>query len=466
MADSLRPAAPPKSDRPRNVIWVFGDQHRAQACGYRGCPDVSTPNIDRMARDGVRFDNAVAGAPWCTPFRGSLLTGRYPHQVGTIQTPSPIDTDAETIAEPFKAAGYHTAYFGKWHLHGSNTAVYVPPDRRGGFDHWLGYENNNAQYHVHVHGSGAEEGFRLDGYETDALTDLFVQHLHDHVQTPYAGPEERSDGGPGGPGHYQPFFAVLSVQPPHDPYVAPPQYAGRHRPADITLRPNVPPTPWVRDRSRFDLAGYYAQIENLDHNLGRVRAALTTLGIDRETIVIFFSDHGDMHGSHGQYGKSSPWEESIRIPLLVAGLAGAGLTRLKAASDATVNHVDIAPTTLGLCGIDPPADMAGFNYASHIQAGPEQRSDEEPDSAYLQQLVDKHHPHSVNKPWRGVVTRDGWKYVCFPGHDWLLFNLHDDPYEQHNLAHDDVFKDRRAALHDRLARWIAETGDAFGLPPR
>jgi len=438
------------------VIWVFGDQHRAQACGYRECPDVSTPNIDRMARDGVRFDHAVAGAPWCTPFRGAMLTGRYPHQVGTIRTPSPIDDDAKTVAEPFKAAGYHTAYIGKWHVHGSNGAAYVPPDRRGGFDHWLGYENNNAQYHVHVHGSGAEEGFRLDGYETDALTDLFIQHLHGHV-------ERRDDDG-----GYQPFFAALSVQPPHSPYVAPPEYAARHRAAEVTLRPNVPATPWVRERSRFELAGYYAQIENLDHNLGRVRAALTNLGIDRETIVIFFSDHGDMHGSHGQYGKSAPWEESIRIPFLVAGTAGAQLTKLEGRSDATLNHVDIAPTTLGLCGITPPAEMAGFDYASHIQAGPERSEgpDRGPDSAYLQQIVDKHHAHGVNKPWRGVVTRDGWKYACFPGHDWLLHDLNADPYEQHNLAHDDAYAPKRLALHDRLAQWIADTGDDFDLPPR
>ena len=117
-----------------NVIWVFGDQHRAQAMGYRGDPNVRTPNVDALASRGVRFDAAVAGAPWCTPFRASLLTGRYPHHVGCTRTPSRLDPSHPTIAQPFVAAGYHTAYVGKWHLGGSNREHFIPPEERGGFD--------------------------------------------------------------------------------------------------------------------------------------------------------------------------------------------------------------------------------------------------------------------------------------------------------------------------------------------
>lgn len=123
---------------------------------------------------------------------------------------------------------------------------------------------------------------------------------------------------------HRPFFAVLSVQPPHSPYVPPtnPAY-GRPpiSPARIELRRNVPDVPWVREKARLDLAGYYGMVENLDWNLGRIRQALEKWGVDRETYVIFFSDHGDMLGSHAQWEKSSPWEESIRIPFVV-GSAG------------------------------------------------------------------------------------------------------------------------------------------------
>ena len=252
----------------------------------------------------MRFDCALSGAPWCTPFRGALLTGTYPHQNGAIRTPSSLDPTLLTVADPFNAAGYHTAYVSKWHLDGSNQREhYVPPARRGNFQHWMGYENNNNQNECYIYGTKNEAPERLEGYETDALTDRFLHHLENHVGT---GEE------------YQPFFAVLSVQPPHNPYVAPtnPAHGARRiHPADIQFRRNVPEVAWVREQATLDLAVYYAMIENLDHNVGRIRQRLKALNVDRETYIIFFSDHGDMIGSHAQWGKSTPWEESIRIPV-------------------------------------------------------------------------------------------------------------------------------------------------------
>jgi len=451
MTDTLKLGT---NDRRPNVIWVFGDQHRAQALGYRDDPNAHTPNIDRLARDGVRFDAAVAGAPWCSPFRGALLTGMYPNQNGVTQTPSALDPSIPTIATPFREAGYHTAYVGKWHVDGSNSrSHYVPPQRRGGFDYWLGYENCNAQYDVFVYGSDNEEPTRLDGYETDALTDRFVAHLEQRVQSDVD----------------QPFFGVLSVQPPHDPYTAPADFSGRRNAADIQFRPNVPDVPWVRDKAAFDLSGYYAQIENLDWNLGRLRDALRRLNIDRETYICFFSDHGDCHGSHAYFHKSSPWEESIRIPCLIGSVHGSGLSR-GGVCDAVVNHVDLAPTTLGLCGITPPSGMVGFDYSRNVvgKGRPEYRDEpqriDEPDSAYLQQIPAKLHKHGIDRPWRGIVTRDGWKYVVLPHQPWLMFNLNDDPYELANVAHNTAFADKRQALHERLAAWVERTGDDFVLP--
>ncbi len=375
-------------DRPANVIWIFGDQHRAQACSYRGDPNVYTPNIDNLARDGMRFDAAVAGAPWCSPFRGALLTGLYPHQCGVTRTPEALDPSIPTVTEPFRGAGYHTAYVGKWHLDGSNWRHTIPPERRGGFDYWVGYENNNIQNEVFVHGDGCEGEERLEGYETDALTDRFLAHLRDHV-------------GPGGEaGDYQHFFAVLSVQPPHDPYVAPtnPRYATtRRHPNDVVLRPNVPPGGDYAARARLMHAGYYAMIENLDWNIGRIREGLKELGVDRETYIVFFSDHGDMLWSHGHRGKSSPWEESIRIPFIISRVGGPH-NMWTGICDAVLNHVDIAPTSLGLCGIQVPETMPGFDYSGRCihRKAPEHRDTDdrgsEPDSAYLQHCARKRHP--------------------------------------------------------------------------
>ncbi|MBN2390653.1 MAG: sulfatase [Anaerolineae bacterium] len=449
-----------QEDTRPNVIWIFGDQHRAQATGYMGDPNVHTPNLDRLAVEGLAFTRAVSGFPLCCPFRGSMLTGRYPHHCvpgHEYQMPP----DQPTLATVFNEAGYRTSYFGKWHLDGFHERKgraglhIIPPERRGDFEEWIGYENNNSQWDCWVHGGAGDDAFqyRLPGYETDALTDLFIDFLDAR------GAEQLE-------AHYtdlvaRPFFAVLSVQPPHDPYVAPAEWMTHHTPGTVTLRPNVPNVPRVVEQARRELAGYYAQIENLDWNLGRIREALARNGLAENTHIIIFSDHGDMHGSHGQFRKTSPWEEAIRIPFIIGGHTPRYANKGGSVT-APLNHVDIAPTTLGLCGIDAPAWMEGTDYSGYRIRDREVAH--EPDSAYLQLVIPTMHGDSVDRPWRGVVTRDGWKYVVLEGQPWLMFNLNEDPYEQVNLAHNTRFVRERRALHARLAQWVAETGDAFALP--
>ncbi len=437
-------------ERGPNVIWIMGDQMRAQATGYMGDPNVATPNLDRLAAEGVTFE-AVGGCPLCCPFRGSMLTGLYPHN-SVPGHEFRMPPEQVTVADAFNDAGYHTAFFGKWHVDGHHERDYrgafhiVPPERRGRFDHWVGYENNNAQWDSWVHGGEGDSAFheRLPTYETDALTDRFIEHLKERARTPD-----------------EPFFAVLSVQPPHDPYIAPEEWMRRHTPGALQLRPNVPDIPRVTGQARRELAGAYAQIENLDWNLGRVRDALHELGLDFDTHILFFSDHGDMHGSHGQFRKTAPWEEAIRIPFVIGGPPsryGGKVGRLPI----PLNHVDIAPTTLGLCGIDVPEQMAGTDYSGRRLRGADPGP--EPDSAFLQLVVPTRHGNSIDRPWRAVVTRDGWKYAALEGQPWLMFNLNEDPYEQANLAHNTLFGAERSRLNERLRAWIADTGDDFVLP--
>jgi arylsulfatase A-like enzyme len=437
-----------------NVIWIFGDQHRAQALGCAGDPNVFTPNIDRLAGEGLSLDG-IGGCPLCSPYRGSLLTSQYPHKAVPGHE-HPLPEGMPTVATAFNQAGYHTAYFGKWHVGGWHERdgraafAHIARPNRGDFQQWLGYENNNSQWDCWVHGHDAAgrevDRYRLPGYETDALTDLTLDYLRQRAAD------------------HQPFFLVLSVQPPHDPYLAPQEWMRRHNPGTVTLRPNVPHVPRILDIARRELAGYYAMIENLDWNVGRVRDALWELGLIENTHLIFFSDHGDMHGSHGQIRKTNPYEESIRVPMILGGTNpryGGRTGKM----NLLVNHVDLGPTSLGLCGIDKPDWMAGFNYAP-FRLGGERAANapEPPDSAYIQLVIPTGHGYSTDRPWRGVVTRDGWKYVCLEGQPWLMFNLNEDPYEQANLAHNTAFNVQRQRLHDRLARWIADTGDRFNLP--
>lgn len=445
-------ALDPRHGEPRpNVIWFMVDQMRAQAMSLAGDPNVSTPNLDRLARDGVWFRNAVSGFPLCCPARGSFLTGRLPHRcVPGHQYPLP--DGMPTLAGPLAAAGYHTAWIGKWHLDGHHEGGIpqrgawhiVPRERRGGFATWLGYDNNNSPWDSWVHGHDGEGEVplqRLPGHETDALTDLLLREVERH----------RDD----------PFFMCVSVQPPHDPYTAPAEWLGRHPPAGVRLRANVPPIAAVEEQARRSLAGYYSQIEQIDRNVGRVLDQLARLGIEDRTYIIFVSDHGDHHGSHGLHLKMTPYEEAIRIPLMIWGGSRWAYYRCRQPT-APFNHVDLAPTTLGLCGVPVPAGCDGFDFSAIARTGAQ--IPDMPQEAYLQSVVPTQHHHSVDLPWRGLVTADGWKYVALPGQPWLLFDLNQDPYELVNLAQQAHARERRADLNRRLQGWIERTGDRFELP--
>lgn len=440
-----------------NVIWIFGDQHRAQALSCNGDPNVNTPNIDSLVKTGgANFERAVSGFPLCCPYRGSLLSGVYPHKCVPGHEYQ-MDPGQKTIANVFNEEGYDTAYFGKWHLDGFHESEgraafhIVPPERRGGFQKWISYENNNAQYDCWVHGGEGEDAFhyRLPGYETDELTNLLIEYLKEQV-------EERDKG------EDKPFFSVLSVQPPHNPYVAPAEFMKKYDASQLQLRPNVPEIPEKTAHWRQDLAGAYAMIDNLDWNVGRIRDTLRKLGLEHNTYLIFFSDHGDMHGSHGMYRKTNPFEESIRVPFIIHDPFNYSQGKRV---DAPINHVDIAPTTLGLCGIKVPDWMEGYDYSHYLGSGGQVEAEgDEPDSAFIQSVIPTGHGDSIDKPWRGVVTRDGWKYVCFEEMEWLLYNLNKDPYELMNLAHNPAFLSKKKELNDRLRKWIKDIDDDFKLP--
>jgi len=440
-----------------NVIWICADQLRAQALSFNGDPNSRTPCLDRAEVEGVSFIHHVSGFPLCCPFRGSLLTSRYPHQCVPGHE-YPLPKGQQTIADVFNASGYDTAFYGKWHLggfHESNgrAAFFITdPDRRGGVKEWVGYENNNSQWDTWVHGGRDKSAFhyRLPGYETDALTDLLLQYVKQKGEDKKSGKE-------------QPFFAYLSVQPVHDPCIAPERFMVNYQPENMKLRDNVAHVPRILDRAKRELAGYYAELENMDWNYGRIIAALEQADLLHNTHVMFFSDHGDMHGSHGMFRKTNPYEESIRTPMIISGgIPGYGPWR-RGRLPVLSNHVDIAPTTLGLCGIQKPSWMLGTDY-SHNRLATSPAPPSEPDSVYLQQVVPPGHPDTINTPYRGLVTKDGWKYVCFENTSWLMFNLNEDPYEEANQAQNNAYQKDRKRLIGRLKQWVADTGDKFSIP--
>lgn len=445
-----------------NVIWVLTDQLRGQALSLYGDPNVHTPNLDRLAHEGRHFPNALSGTPLCTPARGSFLTGRYPHHSTAPTHDSAFDSTRPTIAHVLEDAGYRTCYIGKWHLDGRERASsdepghieartrIIPPERRGGFQDWFGFEFSNRPFdtYVNVDEENGTTVRKVEGYQTDGLTDILLDWI------------QRRD-------RDSPFFAVLSVEPPHSPYTAPAEAMRGHTPAGIRFRPNVPEVESVRRVASAELAGYYAAIERIDENVGRIRDALEAEGIADDTYIVFFSDHGDLHGSHGQFRKTAPWEEAIRVPLIVGGPSDEHQELDYAAIDSLVNHVDIAPTTLGLCGVAVPDWMEGHDYSPRVLQESWHDSptpDDEPDAAYLSLPIPTGHEHSVDREYRGVITRDGWKYVCLEEQPWLMFHLSEDPYEQVNLAHNTRWAVERGRLNALLSEWVSRTGDTFRVP--
>ncbi len=424
-------------DRPQkpNVVFVFADQWRAQATGYAGDKNARTPNLDRLAAQSVNCANAVSCCPVCSPYRASLLTGRYPLTHGVFLNDVPLRNEAVSIAEVYRRAGYQTAYIGKWHLDGNHRSAFIPRERRQGFDFWkvLGctHAYNNSFYY------GDEDiKLRWEGYDAIAQTREARQYIRSHA------------GG-------SPFLLVLSWGPPHDPYeTAPLKYRDMFKPENITLRPNVPEQD--RERAGRAVAGYYAHIAALDDCIGDLLEAIRETGIERKTIFVFTSDHGDLLYSHGYQNKQQPYDESIRVPFLLRypALLGEKGTTL----DAPINAPDIMPTLLGLSDIPIPETVEGTDFSSALTG----RSAMEDGAA----LIACYAPFGQwtrtrgGREYRGVRTR---RYTYVRGLDgpWLLYDNQRDPYQLDNLCGKPEHAVLQRQMEELLSEQLKQTNDIF-----
>lgn len=418
-----------------NLLFVFADQWRAQTMGYAGDPNVRTPNLDALAGQSVNFVNAVSTCPVCSPYRASLLTGQYPHTHGVFLNDVCLRGEAVSFAEALLEAGYDTGYIGKWHLDGHGRSNFIPPERRQGFRFWRVMECTHDYNHS---GYFADTDARLEweGYDAIAQTREAVRYLK----------EERSE---------KPFALFLSWGPPHNPYeTAPDEYRRLYAPEDIQLRPNVPED--AAEAARRDLAGYYAHCSALDACLQDLLGALRELGLDENTLLVFTSDHGDMLGSHGEQRKQRPWDESIRVPLLLHCpmlFGGAGRTVTH-----PVSTPDLMPTLLGLCGIRPPTSVQGVDLSKQVlgKAAPED------DAA----LIACYSPFGEwtrekgGREYRGLRTPQ-YTYVRERDRPWLLFDNAADPYQRENLCGSPEHAVLEAELDKRLKNKLVAIGDEF-----
>ena len=299
-----------------NIVVVLADQWRAQAFGFAGDPNGKTPNFDRLAGESVRFVNAVAGIPVCSPTRASLLTGQRPITHGVFINDVPLNSDAVTFPKVLKAAGYDTAAIGKWHIDGHGRSAFIPRERRQGFDYWKVLECTHHYTDSIFYGDTAEKR-HWSGYDALDQTRDACEFLR-----------SREKGA-------KPFLLWLAWGPPHDPYLtAPAKYRALYDPAKLTLRPNVPAN--LEAQTRKNLAGYYAHCSALDDAMGELLRTLRESGLASDTILVFSADHGDMLGSQGLWKKQKPFDESARVPMLVRWPAAFGTEAPSPGDGATV----------------------------------------------------------------------------------------------------------------------------------
>jgi arylsulfatase A-like enzyme len=398
--------------RPPNILWVVTTQWRAQAAGFAGDLNARTPYLDALAAESHNFRQAVTPHPFGPFARAALLTGIPSPFNGVREYFDSLPANAPTIATEVAKHGYKTAFFGKWHLAmrdrtaplvgDPHARMIVPRENRGGFDFWEGFESGFLLNDPWLHGTRLPKPFRFQGYQSDVVCERAGDWLRARAIE-------------------QPWFCVVSLEPPHPPYSAPASGILLRDPNTLALDPNVPRGGDVEKTARIDLAGYYAHLEATDRAIGRM---LNTLQRE-ETIVVFTSVHGDMHGANGLFRKGWPHEESVRVPMLVRMPPSLDDSHGSHARQELVSLLDLARWTThwaeGRDWIVPDFAAQQLSMPSVVAL-----------------------PLQCDRIWRGVRTRTRKLVVADettkpPGarsEVWLYFDLERDPGEHTNLATD------------------------------
>jgi len=408
-------------DQRPNIVFILIDDQRYDAFSFAGHPFLETPHLDRLASEGVVFENAFVTTSLCSPSRASILTGQYAHRHKVLANRTALDPSIPTFATALEAAGYDTAFVGKWHMG-------APDDSpRPGFSRWVSFPGQGTYNDQRLNVDG--EYVESDGYVTDVLTDYAVDFITDP--------------------HSRPFMLYLSHKAVHAPFTAAPRhqdsYQGERYPYPDTMadtEENYRGKPdWVKaqrnswhgvdgmyngsvDFDRFVL-DYAETLRAVDDSVGRVMAALDDAGILEETLVVFTSDNGFQFGEHGLIDKRTMYEASIRVPLIIRGPAGGrGGKRLQQ----MVLNLDFAPTFIELAGGQVPDSMQGRSFAPILQdsAAPGR------DAFLYEYFWERAFPQT---PTVLGVRTDQHKLMRYHG-VWDRYELYDlaaDPQEKHNL---------------------------------
>lgn len=473
-----------------NILFILADQYRADCLGFKGLHrHLRTPNLDRLAANGVSFDRAVSPAPICGPARCSIFTGLYPHQArGILQEENlgardemevGIERDmminTTSLREPphlsrlLAEQGYNLAYAGKWHLGEDSLGQWFPKhqgSRHVEYEEWLqnqglpesGWPRKDTEVRTHrrphMTNPRTKPSTVNAGEANDAwITDIAIEFLQEQ-------PRE------------QPFFLVCSLNGPHPPLVVPEPFYSMYNPAAMDQPINFGPTqrePRCKDQSFYrrifedhgkdwtswqkSVAVYHGFCSYIDHQVGRLLDALDDRGVLEETVVVFASDHGEMLGQHGLWHKMQAYEEALRVPLIFS----APWLRKGVRSRVLASLLDLPSTLLGLAHVAVPEVYEGEDLSGLLRGEREQ-----PQRTYIFSEQEPLGPFHRETDWR-MVADERWKYIWNYGDIEELYDLAMDPGETVNLAGDPVYTDRVTKMRGILCGWMMRTGDKLAI---
>ncbi|MBZ9647757.1 sulfatase [Sphingobium sp. 3R8] len=456
--------------KPTNMIFVLVDDLRYDAMGFL-TPGLQTPNIDRLAKDGVYFPNAVVTSSLCSPSRATILTGQTARNHGVVDNNNSSEEGLTFFPQYLQQAGYQTGFFGKWHM-GFDTDAPRP-----GFDKWVSFKGQGTyfpteQLSPEKVAAGDRQMLNVDGshvkrtgYITDELTDYAMNWL-----------EKGRDKS-------KPFFLYLSHKAVHSDPLPPDRYKAQYSDLKITLPASMADTLennagkplWVRNQRNSwhgadfpyhtnnpmteQVRDYYRTLSPVDESLGRILAYLKKNHLDKNTMVVFYSDNGFLIGEHGLIDKRNAYEPSVRVPMIVwaPGMVPKGVT-----NPAVVRNLDLAPTFLDIAHVAKPAQMEGKSFLPVAEGKIDEKTWNPGDFVY-EYYWEWSFPQT---PTTFAIERDRVKYIQYHG-VWELEELYDlksDPDEMHNLIEDPKWLDTKITLRKALFDQLANNRGAHVVP--
>ena len=467
--DSNQPAKPmvDKSNQ-KNVIFILSDDHRYDFMGFTGkVPFLETPNMDRMAQQGVHVENAFVSTSLCSPSRASILTGQYAHNHRVVDNQSLVPESTVFFPQYLQdEAGYQTGYIGKWHMGEHHSG------KRPGFDFWASFKGQGVYFNPTINFNGTEEAYTDSAYVTDVLTDYAIDFLETRDQD-------------------KPFFLYLSHKGVHADFKPAPRHMGKYENEEVAYPPSMFPPGHPRStvtEEEYNYEGlpnwakaqrnswhgvdymYHGQITfedfykrycetllSVDESIGTVIDYLEEKDLLENTIVVYMGDNGFSFGEHGLIDKRQAYEESMRVPMLAMGADLPKGTKLSE----VVQNVDIAPTVMDFAGLGTKDHMNGNSFKPLLY----NKEIAWRDTVYYEYFWERPFPQT---PTVHAVRTSKYKFIRYHG-IWdtnELYDIENDPNEMRNLIRDPQYAQVAKDLRDALFTWLENTGgESMPLKP-